>query len=108
MQHSRQDALDTAARRARTSEPKWHPIMAAREPEPGVWYMVDSKEKCYWIIRIIRKGDEVGYRVVTWAPEPGDRQLIGYYRTLMGAASAAHTNLISQASPGSHPRGIGG
>lgn len=95
MRHSRQDAIDTAARRASDPRPAWHPIMAAREPEPGVWYMVDTMEKCYGIIRIIRRGGEVGYRAVTWAPEPADRKLIGYYRTLRAATAAAHMQFIA-------------
>ena len=54
MQHTRQDAVDTAARRKLDQRPAWHPMLAAREAEPGVWYMVDTLEKCYGIIRQVR------------------------------------------------------
>lgn len=99
MQHSRQDAIDTTARRAAAPN-HWHPLLAARETEPGVWYMIDTTEKCYGIIRILRRGGELGYRAVTWAQASEDRQLIGYYRSLRAACEATHQRLIHSAAPG--------
>ena len=77
MQHTRQDAVGTAARRKSDQRRAWHPMLAAREPEPGVWYMVVSMEKCCGIIR--RGGGQVGCRAVTWASDPAERLAIGYY-----------------------------
>lgn len=93
MQHSRQDAIDTATRRA-SSPNHWHPLLAAREVEPGVWYMVDTVERCYGIVRLLRRGGELGYRAVTWAELSEDRQLIGYYCTLRAATMAAHMRFV--------------
>ena len=108
MQHTRQDAVDAAARRKLDQRPSWHPMLAAREPEPGVWYMVDTLENCYGIIRIIRRGGQVGYRAVTWVSDPAERQVIGYYRSLRGACEATHRSFIESRTPGSHPQGLGG
>ncbi|MHA6668597.1 hypothetical protein ACX3O0_06980 [Homoserinimonas sp. A447] len=108
MHHSQQDAVGAAARRRLDPRPAWHPILAARETEPGVWYLVDTLEKCYGIIRIIRRGGEVGYRAVTWAPEPADRQLIGCYRSLRGACEATHHRFLRAGQPGRHPNGLAG
>ena len=105
MQHTRQDAVDTAARRKFDQRPAWHPVLAAREPEPGVWCMVDTMEKCYGVIRL---GGQVGYRAVSWALDPADRLAIGYYRSLSGACEATHCAFIESRTPGSHPRGLGG
>lgn len=95
IQHSRQDAIDTAARRALDRTPEWHPLLAARESELGVWYMIDATEKCYGIIRMLRRGGELGYRAVTWAERSEDRQLIGYYQNLRAATMAAHMHFIA-------------
>lgn len=58
----------------------WQPILAAHEQDPGVWFMVDPAGKRYAIVRLIRRGGELGYRAVTWAERSENRQLIGYYR----------------------------
>lgn len=107
MKHSRQDALDTAVRRA-SAPNHWHPLLAARESEPGVWHMVDSLERCYGIIRMLRRGNEVGYRAVTWAPKSEDRQLIGYFRSLRAACEHSHRHLIQASTVQNHPQGLGG
>ncbi|TQL46661.1 hypothetical protein FB562_2185 [Homoserinimonas aerilata] len=96
MRHTPQDAITTMERRQSVYPPsKWHPLLAAREVEPGLWYMIDSTEQCYGVIRIIRRGDEVGYRVTSWAQEASERQLIGYYRTLKGSCEAAHRRFVA-------------
>jgi len=41
--------------------PRWHPLLAADEREPGVWTLVDSLSRDYRRIRIVRVADEVGY-----------------------------------------------
>jgi hypothetical protein len=94
VRHSRQDALDTAARRAASSERAWHPLLAAVEPEPGLWYMVDSTRLCYGVIRYLTIRGQSGYRAVTWATRSEERQLIGYFTTLAAATSAAHERYV--------------
>lgn len=73
---------------------KWHPIQNARESPVGTWSMEGPLEKVYATITLVRRGDELGYRVVN---ENGGT--VGYYRTLMAASSAAHTWFISTAGP---------
>lgn len=54
--------------------PKWHPILACEEYQPGQWVMLDQYRRPYAMIDIIRRGDEVGYRVTTWSRSlPPDR-----------------------------------
>ena len=104
MRHSRQDAIDTAARRSATRAGTWHPILAAVEVEPGHWYMADATRKRYGIIRFLAIQGESGYRTVTWAERSEDRQLIGYYTSLRAAASACHQAFLrthGHALPGS-------
>lgn len=90
MRHDVRDG-DAAAARARTSyTTTWHPILAAREVEPGLWYMVAQYERCYGIIRMLVIGGESGYRAVTWEADPEQRRLVGYFRSLRAATEAAH------------------
>ena len=96
MRHSRQDALDTAARRAASNSGKWHPLLAAVEAEPGLWYMVDSTLRCYGVIRFLTIRGQSGYRAVTWAKRSEDRQLIGYFTTLAAATSATHEQYVQK------------
>lgn len=71
-------------------------MQAAIEAEPGVWYMVDSRDECYGIIRFLTIGGEGGYRVVTWARTSRERQLIGYFTSLRAAAAAAHARFLRE------------
>ena len=84
-----------AAQRARSSyTPNWHPIIAAVEIEPGHWELRDQYERPYGVIRFLRRGDQLGYRAVTWAEASADRRLIGYYRTLRAACAATHVRFV--------------
>jgi len=96
MQHAVVDGT-AAAERARSGHVSgWHPILAAVESEPGTWFMVDEgRNRCYGVIRLLRIRGEAGYRAVTWAERSEDRELIGYYRSLRAASSAAHNRLLS-------------
>jgi hypothetical protein len=76
--------------------PKWHPILACEEYQPGHWVMIDSLGKPYAFILILRRGDEVGYRVDSWAQEAHNRNLIGYYRKLKVAAEHGHQHFLAQ------------
>ena len=85
-----QDHLD-ALKRARSSyERSWQPILAAEEIEPGIWHMVGAYGRVYAIVRLLEIGGERGYRATTWAAQPEDRHLIGYYRSLRKATREAH------------------
>jgi hypothetical protein len=108
MRHSHQDAIDTAARRAKQRGPNWHPLLALEEQTAGHWHMIDSEQRCYGVITIIRRGSEVGYRATNWVDDETERDLIGYFRTLKGAAEATHQHFIRSHAPGHHPKGLGG
>ena len=69
---------------------QWHPVLACEEYKPGQWVMIPQEGQPYAMIMLVRHGDEVGYRVDTWAQQPRDRTLIGYYTKLRAAAAAGH------------------
>ncbi len=105
LQHAEKHGRDAAQRASRTYVEGWHPVLAAREVEPGHWVMVDPHERPYGDIRFLRRGSELGYRAVTWAPESSARELIGYYRTLRAAATAAHALFVRSHVPAEPRRG---
>lgn len=74
---------------------EWHPILACEEYEPGRWVMIPQFGQPYAMIMIVRHGAEVGYRVDTWAQQPKDRMLIGYFTRLRAAAAAGHQRFLS-------------
>jgi hypothetical protein len=83
---------------ADTSDPAsgltWHPILATREPSPGVWQMVDDLEHHYALIRLVRRGDELGYRVDRTDAAGSVTGLVGFYTTLMTATYEAHMAFV--------------
>jgi hypothetical protein len=83
--------------------PTWHPILNAVEFVPGQWFMLDPLERPYAVVRLLEVRGELRYRVVTYAPDSGDRRLIGYYGNLRAAAMAANQWLVSTAGSGSKP-----
>jgi len=99
MHHSRQDALDAAARARAGHAAEWHPVLAAVEQRPGCWHLTTPYGAEYAVLQIVRVGGELGYRAVTFAPTSEQRQLIGYYRTLRAAAANAHRHWLSTLSP---------
>ena len=88
--HDPRDGVAAAERARTTYTPYWHPVLAAVELEPGHWELRDQYANSYAVIRIVRRGTEIGYRAVTWAEKSEDRRLVGYYRTLRSACAAAH------------------
>jgi hypothetical protein len=90
MSHSVQDGIDASSRARGRPSTDWHPVLAAIETEPGVWYMLAQYNTCYGIIRLLTIGGERGYRAVTWAERPEDRRLVGYFRTLRAACFQTH------------------
>jgi hypothetical protein len=68
----------------------WHPLLNAIEVAAGEWWMPDPTDEPYAVVRLVEVNGERGYRVVTYAPESADRQLIGYYGNLRAAARGAN------------------
>jgi hypothetical protein len=92
-----QDGIDARVRAARTFNPHWHPILAAREVTPGHWVMVDTMGFPYGLVRFVRRGGEVGYRVDRWSEgDQTNNELIGYFTNLRAATMAAHKRFIDQ------------
>ncbi|MET4703312.1 hypothetical protein [Frigoribacterium sp. UYMn621] len=83
-------------------KPTWHPILAAVEVEPGMWRLRDAFDQPHSVVVLLTIGGERGYRAVTWAAEPDERVLIGYYLSLRAACASAHqTYLSTLGNPGS-------
>lgn len=76
--------------------PRWHPILSAHEHEPGVWSLVDTSERHYATIRILRRDGEVAYR---GEAEPS-KAVLGYWRRLADACSAVHGLWVGRGTPG--------
>lgn len=99
MHHSRQDAVDAAARARAGHAAEWHPVLAAVEQRPGCWHLTTPYGTEYAVLQIVRIGGELGYRAVTFAPTSSERMLIGYYRSLRAAAGHAHRHWLATLSP---------
>lgn len=78
---------------------EWHPILAAHELEPGHWIMLDPSGTRYAIVRLVQVGGERGYRAVTWAAEPAERRLLGYWTSLRSACAGAHRAYLAAHAP---------
>jgi hypothetical protein len=65
-------------------------MLAAREVEPGLWYMIDGLDRPYGEIRFVRRGDELGYRADRTSNDGTVTQHVGYFRTFRSAAWAIH------------------
>jgi hypothetical protein len=94
MRHNIQDAYDAHDRAQHGPRPSWHPMLAAEERTPGVWVLVAQYGREYGTIRLIRRGNELGYRADNEAGE-----LIGYYRTLRGACEVVHRRFLASHGP---------
>lgn len=83
-------------------------MLAAREIQPGEWWMVDEGGSRYAIVLIVEIGPNddrrTAYRVVTGESER--RRLVGYEPTLRRACSRAHGQYLSE--HGVKARGAGG
>jgi hypothetical protein len=72
----------------------WHPILAADEPSAGRWELRDQFGRCYGVVRIVRRGGEVGYR----ADDSAD-VLIGYFTNLRAACGHVHARFVRAHGP---------
>lgn len=67
--------------------------------------MLAQYERAYAMIMLLRIGDEVGYRVTTWAENPDDARVLGYFTKLRAAAKAGYDHFLAgHSSPGA--RGV--
>jgi hypothetical protein len=76
----------------------WHPILNTRESTPGTWDLHGPVDEVYATITLVRRGDELGYRI-TVNPDDAPPFVLGYHRTLMSACRAAHTWFTSTRGP---------
>jgi hypothetical protein len=72
----------------------WHPILAADEPEPGRWRLVDSIGREYGRVTIVRIDGEVRYRAEF------EGVLLGWGTTLRGACERVHRAFLRSHGPG--------
>lgn len=73
----------------------WHPILAAVEQEPGLWFLT-SQTGVYGVVRLIRIGDERGYRAALSTDPP---RIIGYRLTLRSACEITHRAWVRSHGP---------
>ncbi|MFW8744953.1 hypothetical protein [Mesorhizobium japonicum] len=76
--------------------PEWDPLTTLVDGEPGEWFAGKGFDQPYAVIRLVEIGAERGYRVVTWAKRSEDRELVGYRKTLRGAASLAQRDRMNR------------
>ncbi|MET0887798.1 MAG: hypothetical protein ABWX92_15260 [Mycetocola sp.] len=72
---------------------KWHPILAATEPEPGIWVLIDAQDHAYGRVAVVRVDGAVRFR----AEFRGE--LLGYGTTLRGACERVHYAFIRSHGP---------
>ena len=72
----------------------WHPILATREDTPGVWRMLDSYDREYGLIRLVRVNGEPSYR----CEFRGD--LLGYANSLRLGCERVQFAFVQSGQPG--------
>lgn len=83
----------------RSTPPRWHPILGVSEGPVGVWTLMQdlgTEQRPYAVVRIVRRGPEVGYR----AEAAPTGVVLGYWTTLMRAIEEAHQAHLSAATAG--------
>lgn len=73
--------------------PRWHPLLAAVEPEPGVWILLDSHRRPYGLVQIVKVDAMTRFR----AEHIGMR--IGYATTLREAVERVHAAEVESWNP---------
>jgi len=61
--------------------------------------MPDPLDRPYAVVKLLEVHGELGYRVVSYAPESTDRELIGYFGNLRAATRAANLWFVSGRAP---------
>jgi len=80
----------------------WHPILNAIEGPVGTWSMIGPVGETYATITLVRRGDELGYRVIAH-PARDERAVISYNGNLLAAARAGHSWFTSTRGPSGVP-----
>ena len=75
-------------------EPRWHPLLATVEGPPLTWRMLDTYDREYGRITVVRVNGEPRYRLEFRG------KLIGYASELRAAVEAVHATLIRSHAPG--------
>lgn len=75
--------------------PRWHPLLAAVETSVGEWHMIDSLDREYGRIRLVRLNGEPKYRVEFKGT------LLGYGGSLRGSCERIHRELVRRSAPAS-------
>ena len=65
--------------------------------------MEDGFGHPYTFIRFVKRGGELGYRVSTWGQSSDQQKVLGYHRTLRGAAWRAYELWVNRNVPGGAP-----
>lgn len=87
----------TIPRMPHDDPPRWHPLLATVEPEPGVWVMLDSQQRPYGLVRIVKVDSLTRFR----AEHVGT--LLGYSTTLRAAVERVHEKELRSMFPGGGP-----
>lgn len=75
-------------------EPRWHPIMAAVEGPPLIWRMLDTYDREYGRITVVRVDGEPTYRLEFRGEH------LGYRSTLREAVETVHQVFVRSHAPG--------
>lgn len=75
----------------------WHPILSAREYQPCHWVLEDTFERAYALVDIVKRGDDIGYRVRALNETP--RAVIGYYTNFRAACATVHMQWVTRGVP---------
>ena len=79
---------------ARDERPAWHPILAAQEFPVGTWRMIDTLEREYGVIRLVRLDGEPQYRCEFRG------ELLGYANSLRFACERVQLAFVQSGQPG--------
>ena len=69
---------------------RWHPILAAKECEPGHWEMFAQYEVKYGDVRLVRRDGTLGYRAMVLRPGSTAPIEAGFTDTLRAAVEKVH------------------
>ena len=83
---------------------QWHPLLATIEVTPGSWELRDHLNRTYGVVRIIRRGGEIGYKV-EFIDADGGRHLVGYRTNLAASCLHVHWRFLASHGPGGAPNG---
>jgi hypothetical protein len=85
----------------------WHPILTARETEPGRWWMIDGLDHPYGHVRFVKRGEQVGYRADRCDQHGAALELVGYFRSLRAATWEVHSAFLRSHGALGAPNGTG-